>query len=95
MSIDESDGRLVCTLEGHFDTAQSQRLEAELKARLKPSQAVTFDMQGVTYVCSNFLRVCVMVAKAAGAGHFRLLGVSPPIKRVLKMAGMSGLFECE
>jgi anti-anti-sigma factor len=95
MRIDEIDGRLVCTLEGHFDTVQSQQLEAELKGRLKPAQAVAFDMQGVTYVCSNFLRVCVMVAKSAGAGHFRLQGVTPPIKRVLKMAGMSDLFECQ
>ncbi|MEI6393427.1 MAG: STAS domain-containing protein [Verrucomicrobiota bacterium] len=95
MKIEECDGRLVCTLEGHFDTAQSQELEATLKALLKPTQAVTFEMHGVTYVCSCFLRVCVIVSKAAGTGHFTLRGVAPPIKRVFKISGMSELFECE
>ena len=95
MKITECDDKVVCTLDGHFDTQQSQELEQTLKARLKPSQAVTFEMHGVTYVCSGFLRVCVFVAKTAGAGRFTLLGMAPPSKRVFKMAGMSDLFQCE
>ncbi len=93
MKIEECDGKLVCTLEGHLDTAQSQKLEAELKSRLKPSVAVVFDMNAVTYVCSGFLRVCVMVAKVVGAQQFTLQGLTPPIRRVFKMAGMSELLE--
>ena len=95
MKIDEGDGKVVCTLDGHFDTLQSQELEEALRARLKTPQAVVFEMQGVTYVCSAFLRVCVFVSKTVGTGRFTLLGVTPPIKRVFKMAGMSDLFDCE
>jgi len=95
MKIIECDGKLVCTLDGHFDTLQSQKLEDELKAHLKAPQAVVFEMQGVTYVCSAFLRVCISVAKIVGAGQFTLRGVTPPIKRVVKMAGMTELFVCE
>ena len=95
MKIIECDGKLVCTLDGHFDTLQSQKLEEELKAHLKAPQAVVFEMQGVTYVCSAFLRVCISVAKIVGAGQFTLRGVTPPIKRVVKMAGMTDLFVCE
>lgn len=93
MQIDERDGRLVCVLDGHFDTLQSQKLEAALKERLAAPVPVAFDMQAVTYVCSAFLRVCLFAARAAGAGRFTMLGVTPPIKRVFMMAGMDGLLE--
>lgn len=93
MEIRELDGKLVCTLVGHFDTVQSQKLEELLKARLSPPQAVVFEMQDVTYVCSAFLRVCVYVAKTVGAQSFALLDLAPPIRRVFKMAGLSTLFE--
>ncbi len=95
IQITEADGKLVCTLAGHFDTVQSQKLEALLKARLATPQPVTFAMAGVTYVCSAFLRVCLLAAKTAGVSHFAILGLTPPIKRVFKMAGMAELFTCE
>lgn len=95
MKIDDGDGKIVCTLDGHFDTLQSEALEVALKARLKTPQAVVFEMQDVTYVCSAFLRVCIFVAKIVGPGRFTLLGVTPPIKRVFKMAGMSDQFDRE
>lgn len=91
MTIEERDGRLVCVLDGHFDTLQSQKLEEGLKTRLASPMPVAFDMQAVTYVCSAFLRVCLFAAKTAGTGRFAMLGVTPPIKRVFMMAGLSGL----
>jgi anti-anti-sigma factor len=91
MRIDECDGRILCVLDGHFDTLQSVQLEQTLKARLVTPMPVTFDMQAVTYVCSAFLRVCLLAAKTAGAGQFALRGVTPTIKRVFMMAGLAGL----
>lgn len=95
MEIKECDGKLICTLDGHFDTVRSQELETVLKVRLKAQQPVEFEMQGVTYVCSTFLRVCILVARTAGAGHFTIPGLTPPIKRVFMMAGLSELLGCE
>jgi len=95
MEIREYEGRLICILSGHLDTPQSQKLEEALKARLTKPQPVEFEMREVTYVCSAFLRVCLFVAKTVGAGHFTLLGLTPPIKRVFKIAGMSELCDCK
>jgi anti-anti-sigma factor len=95
MEVKELDGKLVCTLAGHFDTLQSQKLEALLKTRLSPEQAVVFEMKDVTYVCSAFLRICLHAAKTVGVDRFTLLDLAPPIKRVFKMAGLSSLFESE
>jgi anti-anti-sigma factor len=95
MTFKESDGKLVCTFAGHFDTVRSQELEATLRQRLTAPQPVVFEMQDVTYVCSAFLRVCIFVAKTAGPGQFTLSGLTPPIKRVFMMAGLTGLFGCD
>jgi hypothetical protein len=46
-------------------------------------------------VCSAFLRVCFAAAKSAGAGRFKLQGLTPPIKRVFMMAGISDWFADE
>lgn len=93
MTISECGGRLVCVLDGHLDTLQSQKLDEALRARLSPAQPVSFDLSAVTYVCSAFLRVCLFAAKTAGSGNFAVLGVTPPIKRVFMMAGMAGMLD--
>jgi anti-anti-sigma factor len=95
MEIRELDGKLLCTLVGRFDTPESQKLEALLKVRLLTPQPVVFEMNDVTYVCSAFLRVCILVAKTVGVGNFTLLDPSPQIKRVFKMAGLSSSFGLE
>ncbi len=95
MEIKECDGKLVCPLEGHFDTVRSQELEALLRAHPASAQAVEFQMQGVTYVCSAFLRVCVFTARSCGPGRFTLQGITPPIKRVFSIAGLSSLLGCD
>lgn len=92
MVINAIDGKLVCTLKGQIDTLESQKLETLLKERIDAKQPVAFDLEEVTYICSAFLRVCLYVAKTVGAANFTLVGLTPPIKRVFKMAGMSDIF---
>lgn len=95
MQINESDGRITCVLAGHLDTLQSQKLEAALRGRVSPSMPLTFDLQAVTYVCSAFLRVCLLTAKTVGAGQFAIRGATPPIKRVFMIAGLNALLADE
>ncbi|MHB1461528.1 MAG: STAS domain-containing protein [Armatimonadota bacterium] len=95
MEIKNVDGTLTCILNGQIDTLESQKLEAQLKEHISGQQPVSFDLQGVTYICSAFLRVCLYVAKTVGAANFSLVGLTPPIKRVFKMAGMSEIFNVE
>ena len=91
MTIQESDGRLICLLDGHYDTLRCQSIEAGLKSNLAAPKPVTFDMHAVTYVCSAFLRVCLLASRLAGHGQFVIRGVTPPIKRVFLMAGLAEL----
>ena len=95
MEIKTVDGTLICNLDGQIDTLESQKLEAILKEHIAGQQPVSFDLKSVTYICSAFLRVCLYVAKTVGAANFSLVGLTPPIKRVFKMAGMSEIFNVE
>lgn len=95
MEIKSIDGSLICTLNGQIDTLESQKLEAMLKEHITTHQSVAFDLQNVTYICSAFLRVCLHVAKSVGAANFSLIELTPPIKRVFKMAGMCEIFNID
>lgn len=88
MDIKETEGSLLCAMDPHMDTPKCIELESALKARLAQPVPVVFDMEGVNYVCSAFLRVCLFVVKAAGRGNLRMTHVAPPIKRVFLMAGL-------
>ncbi len=90
----DADG-VYCTLEGHVDTLVSQQLSDELASVLSTQRPVTFDMSQVTYVCSAFLRVCLQTAKSVGAGLFHITGVTPAIKRVFMMAGLTEVLGIE
>ena len=81
--------QLVCRFEGQLDTAACQEWgEALIKQVQAARQPVVFDLHGISYVASMFLRLCVQAAKEVGAGNFSLVNVTPPVKRVFMMAGL-------
>ncbi len=50
--------------------------------------SVVFDLAGTDYVSSAFLRLCLTVARRAGAGKFSAANSSPGVKKVFSMAGL-------
>ena len=47
---------------------------------------MTFDLSGVAYVASSFLRICLKAAATAGKDRFELIHARPEIKKVFKIA---------
>lgn len=89
-----SDERLVIRFTGKLDTATCQELEADLQNRLTGSGVtVVFDLAGVDFVCSWFLRLCIHASRNAGSGGFEVIHVSPSIKKVFKIAGLDAMLE--
>ncbi|MDP8298543.1 MAG: STAS domain-containing protein [Candidatus Tantalella remota] len=83
---DESN--LVCTFEERLDTANCQKIEDELFSKVEESKApVVFNMRGIDYVASSFLRMCLRVAKEVGPGNLSVINVHPNVKKVFKIAG--------
>jgi anti-anti-sigma factor len=95
MDISLVDGRLLCILQGNLDTRASEELGRRVEAGLEEARCVEFEMSGVTYVCSSFLRVCLATAQALGATNLRLVALPPRIRRVFKTAGLDRVLELE
>ncbi|MCX5794049.1 MAG: STAS domain-containing protein [Elusimicrobia bacterium] len=83
------DGRLVCTFPERMDTLACEqhatRIDEEVSQAKTP---VTFDLSGVGYVSSSFLRICLRAAQTVGQERFIMANVAPEVKKVFKIAGL-------
>ncbi len=92
----ESDMCQVVKFAGCMDTARCAVVEPDLHASLvRPESPVVFDLSEVDFVCSAFLRLCILAYQKTGTLGFRIVNVNPQIKRVFKIAGMDRLLEGE
>ena len=80
---------LVCTLPPRMDTTACMSLQDMLLKRIEEEKApVVFDMAQVDYISSAFIRICLQVFKQAGGSRFRLVHLSPDVKKVFEIAGL-------
>ncbi len=87
---------IAIRFEGRLDTATCARIERDVQAAVTdPDRPVVFDLDGVEFVSSSFLRLCVYAYKQAANHGFRVTNVGPSIKRVFKIAGFDGMLEVE
>ncbi len=83
------EGKLTINFEGRMDTATCSSIEAEVNGNVEKADGpVVFDLKGVDFVSSAFLRICISAAKKKGAGNLQVLNAVPAIKKVFKIAGM-------
>ena len=83
------EGKLVVTFPKKVDTAMCSDFEAELIEKLKEENiVVVFDMEGVEYIASSFLRVCVETAKQITTDRFTLVNVPSFVQKVFKVSGL-------
>ncbi len=88
----QKDGSLEFRFSGRLDTMECSRLEGEVTREAQAAgQPVVFDLAGVDFVASAFLRLCLMVHQKAPGNRLTLVNVSPPIKKVFKIAGLDQL----
>lgn len=79
-----------------LDTATCQRIEEEVRAAVTdPQGPVVFNLEGVEFIASSFLRLCVYASRQVGDGDFHVTNVDPNIKRVFKIAGFDAMLEGE
>ncbi len=88
----ESPGTLPCRFPVRLDTSTCQALEGSVRDRIATTpHAVVFDLTGVDYVSSAFLRLCQIVYKQVEGERFRISNASPLVTRVFKIAGFDKL----
>ena len=89
VKVKDVEGRLVCTFPERMDTLACEthgpKLLDEITRAKKP---VTFDMKGVIFVASSFLRICLRTIKTLGPKKLALDNASPEVKKALMLAKM-------
>ena len=50
--------------------------------------SIIFDIGGVEYIASSFIRICVIYAKLAGKGKFSIVNCQPLVKKTFKISGL-------
>lgn len=90
--IDEKD-KVICVFEEKMDTIACMKLEDELAQALNDCKAgnfpVVFDLAGVDYIASSFLRFCGKASHQLGVKNVTIVNVTPQVKKVFKIAGFA------
>lgn len=90
VNFDEQDHEIICTFTGQLSTAVLMKDAPGVEARVAQAsdRTVAFDLRGVTFIASSFLRLCVQTAKAVGAARFSVRNLSPEVKKVFVICGL-------
>ncbi|MEI8188230.1 MAG: STAS domain-containing protein [candidate division NC10 bacterium] len=88
-NITTQSDRLTCTFPERMDTLACEKYQEQINQQVsRTGLPVTFDLSGVGYVASSFIRICMRAAQAVGRDHFDMINVAPEIKKVFKIAGL-------
>ncbi len=88
-NITTQSDRLTCTFPERMDTLACEKHQEQINQQVsRTGLPVTFDLSGVGYVASSFIRICMRAAQAVGRDHFDMINVAPEIKKVFKIAGL-------
>jgi anti-anti-sigma factor len=83
---------LTIAFDSRMDTAKCEEMSDKVRAALAGCGGpVVFDLRGVEFVASAFLRLCIYGQQQAGAHGFRVVNVAPFVKRVFKIAGLDAM----
>jgi anti-anti-sigma factor len=89
VEIKEDNGDLTFVFTGQLDTNACLGLWEQIELRLKAlTSRAFFDMGGVEFVSSAFIRICLQTARLVPKGKFSLIRVPPIVKRTFKIAGL-------
>ena len=85
----QGDGKLVCKFLGRMDTAHCMETEKKVIESIESASKVIYDLEGVDYIASAFLRLCIKTSQTVNQGNFSIINVTPVIKKVFKIAGLA------
>jgi anti-anti-sigma factor len=92
----EEEETVAIRFEGRKDIAMCAQIEPHVRAAVTaPDKPVVFDLEGVDFISSAFLRLCVYAWQQAEGHGFQIVNAGPCIKRVFKIAGLDRMFESE
>ena len=90
VTFKEQDQQIICTFTGQLNTMTVMKdgPGVEEKVGQAKDRNVAFDLGGVTFIASSFLRLCVHTAKTVGSARFSVRNLSPEVKKVFVISGL-------
>ena len=81
---------LICIFSGRMDTINCMEIKEDVKEKVESHGGkVVFDMEEVDYISSSFLRICAAVATTVKNENFSIVKITPLIKKVFMIAGLT------
>ncbi|MDR3234843.1 MAG: STAS domain-containing protein [Planctomycetaceae bacterium] len=99
MKFTETGNTLQCTFSGRLDGEVCAELERPLRQRIngflqKSQEArLVFDLAGVEYVSSAFLRLCLIHCKLTGKTGFTIVRPSDNVYKVFRISGFTEIMQ--
>ena len=90
-----SDGRAVFKFFGRMDTVHCMEVEKKVVDSIDSAGKVVFDLDGVDYIASAFLRLCVNAVHHVNQDNFSVVNLTPSVKKVFKIAGLAEILNLE
>lgn len=98
INFDSNNRTIHCVFKGRMDSLATSELEGEFNRRLLEITSsagnnirVIFDLAGVDYIASAFIRLCLQTVKSIEGGNFSVKNTSPMIMKTFKIAGLESL----
>lgn len=87
--LKHADGKIVCKFLGKMDTSKCADAEKEVMKTIDGAEKIVFDLDGIEYIASSFLRLCGKASHKVNPGNFSIINVTSSVKKVFKIAGLS------
>jgi anti-anti-sigma factor len=93
INYNQSERIITLTFNGRMDTMAVMKMNDliggnPIMINRKTDDHVVFDVGGVDYIASSFIRICVNHAKLAGPGNFSMVNCQPFVKKTFKISGL-------
>ncbi len=85
--------------EGQMTSDRCREMEGQMVAEIEdllfedPQARLAFDLEGVDFVVSAFIRLCLMTARRVPKGNFTIVRCRPEVRKIFSVAGLDKLIE--
>lgn len=89
----ESPNKLVISLSGEIELFNSSLLKRKLSSEVFDVDEIVFDLAGVEYVDSYFIKLLIHLRKRLGGiSSVTVINAKPPVMRIFEVTGLDKLF---
>ena len=93
VELGKTNREVVCTFKKRMDTQECNKVEQEILDSMKDAETVIFDLKGVEYVASSFLRICGKAAKKVKPGKLSIINATSQVMKVFKISGLADILD--